>query len=181
MTNLETNRLTIRNFRDADAGVLHEIIESYRATGYAVYDYPWPSSAEEIQGVVRWFASADSYLAVCLKETGRLIGLVSLNLSEEPGEPAFDLGYVFHSSCHGHGYATEACQALIAHAFTTLGAEKITCGTAALNQPSVALLARLGFKLVGHGRTSFQQDEQGNPIEFDGCLYELTRAEWVRR
>ncbi len=180
MENIETARLIIRNFREDDVDGLRETILAYKASEYAVYDYPWPSSLEEIQGVVRWFSGGDRFFAVCLKETGQFMGFISLSPSEEPGGAAFDLGYVFHSCYHGHGFATEGCRALIEYAFQTLGAKQITSGTAAVNHPSCSLLARLGFQLAGQGRTTFQKDAQGNPIEFDGCLFALTREAWEK-
>lgn len=178
MITIETGRLILRNFIEGDAPGLREAILSYKASGYAVYDFAWPSSLDEIQGVVKWFAGGDNFLAVCLKATGQLIGFVALNRSEDPNEAAFDLGYVFNACYHGSGFATEACQVLIEYAFHTLNAKKITSGTAALNTPSCKLLARLGFQVIGQGRTAFQQDAEGKPIEFDGCAFELTRAAW---
>lgn len=178
MIHIETGRLTIRNFREEDAEGLREAILSYKASAYAVYDYAWPSSVEEIQGVVKWFSGGDSFLAVCLKATGQLIGFIALNRSEDPGETAFDLGYVFNACYHGHGFATEGCRAVIDYAFHTLDAKKITCGTAAVNAPSCKLLARLGFQVAGRGQAAFQQDAEGRPITFEGYAFALTREAW---
>ena len=64
MTTMETERLVLRNFRTSDWEALHEMILQYESSGFAAYDQPWPTSAEEIKGVTGWFASGDSYLAV---------------------------------------------------------------------------------------------------------------------
>ena len=178
MIKIETARFEIRNFSASDAAGLRETILAYQASAYAAYDHSWPNSLEEIKGVVEWFASGDSFLAVCLKTTGQFIGFIALNPGEEPGAPVYDLGYVFNSAYHGRGYASKGCRAVLAYAFDQLGAQRITSGTAAVNLPSCKLLARLGFQIVGGGRGSFQQDGERNPIEFEGYQFELVRSTW---
>jgi RimJ/RimL family protein N-acetyltransferase len=87
METIQTDRLTLRNFRPEDWRDLHEMIAQYQASEYAQYD-KWPTSEEEIRGVARWFSEGDSYLAVCLRTTGKLIGLVALNQEEREDAPA---------------------------------------------------------------------------------------------
>ncbi|MHB0874939.1 MAG: GNAT family N-acetyltransferase [Anaerolineae bacterium] len=179
MLTIATERLLIRNFTAADADSLREMIVQYQASEYAVYDHKWPTSAEEIRGVAEWFAGGDSFLAVCLKDDGRLIGFVALNGEGEGAGRILDLGYCFNFQYHGRGYATEACTAVLDRAFRGLEAASVTSGTAAANLPSCRLLARLGFRPTGESKGSFWQDEAGEPIEFVGHGYELTREEWL--
>ncbi len=35
--------------------------------------------------------------------------------------------------------------------------------------------------MVGQGKGSFGDDEDGNPIEFTGCQMEISRDEWLQR
>jgi [ribosomal protein S5]-alanine N-acetyltransferase len=162
MQAIQTDRLAIRNFRPEDWRDLHEMIVQYQASEYAQYDQKWPTAEEAIQGVAKWFAEGDSYLAACLRTTGKLIGFVAVNRREEPEYgSAVNLGYVFNFGYHGQGYATEACRAAIEHAFERLGVERMVTGTAHENLPSRRLLARLGFRELGDG------------------LYVLTRDEWL--
>jgi ribosomal-protein-alanine N-acetyltransferase len=178
MTTLETERLLIRNFSAGDWEALHEIISQYASSQLAAYDQPWPTAPEEIKKITEWFASGDSYLAVCLKAAGRLIGFVALN-QEQGAERAFNLGYIFHSDYHGQGYATEACRAALAHAFDQLQARRVVTGTAAANRASCRLLERLGFKKASESTTSFRTTADGQPIQFVGCIFELSRGEWA--
>jgi len=162
MTLLETERLTIRNFRVTDWEALHETIIQYVASGLAALEpRQWPTSPEEIRKATEWFASGDSYFAVCLKDTDRFIGFVCLNPKSKVGE--FNLGYTFNFNYHGKGYATEACRAVLDHAFGKLQAQKVVTGTPTANPASVRLLERLGFKTI-----------PGSP---PGC-FELSRDEW---
>jgi RimJ/RimL family protein N-acetyltransferase len=176
---LETSRLLIRNFRSSDWQALHAMIWQYEASELAAYDRPWPTSPEEIKSITEWFARGDSFLAVCLKETGQLIGFVMLNQEPPVGQPAFNLGYIFHADYHGHGYASEACRAVLAHAFTQLQARYVVTGTAAANRASCRLLERLGFERTGESNGSFRTTRDGKPIVFLGYTFEISRASWL--
>lgn len=178
MTLLETERLILRNFRPDDWEALREMILQYEASGLAAYDQPWPTAPEEIRKVAEWFASGDSYLAVCLKAAGRLIGFVALAPEADGAQPAFNLGYVFNADAHGRGYATEACRAVLDHAFGPGQARRVVSGTAAVNRASCRLLERLGFQKVAEATTSFRRGAAGRPIEFLGYVFELQRDAW---
>jgi len=178
MTMFETERLLLRNFCTDDADTLYKIIARYAASEFAAYDQQWPTSYEEIQRITEWFASGDRYLAVCLKATGRLIGFVALNPEPEAAQPTFNLGYIFDFAEHGKGYATEACRAVLARAFEHLQAHTVVTGTAAANQASCRLLARLGFRKIAESTGAFRQTPDGQPIQFLGYTFELSREAW---
>lgn len=179
MNPIETERLVIRNFDVDDAEALHDMIVQYQASDYAPYDQPWPTSPEEIKGITEWFASGDHFLAVCLKESGQFIGFVALNPEEAEGSPAYNLGYVFDFQYHGHGYATEACRAVLDRAFGPLQAARVISGTAAVNRDSCRLLERLGFRKTGETTSSFTTNDEGKPIEFPGYIYAISKEEWA--
>jgi len=178
MTAIETEKLRIRNFRNEDWEALYIIIQQYRASSLAVYDHAWPAAQEEYPKIAGWFAAGDSYWAVCLKESGRLIGFVCLNPEKKEGKHEYNLGYTFGPGYRGKGYATEACGAALSHAFTRLEADAVVTGTAEANEASCRLLARLGFTVTGRSKESFQRTPEGKPIEFTGVKYAISRAEW---
>lgn len=186
MKMLETERLAIRNFMVDDAPALRKIILQYQASEVAIYDHKWPTSVTEIYGIAEWFAGGDRFLAVCLKESGKLIGYVAMH-EEDPADDlgqalgfdrVYGLGYCFDFDYHGKGYATEACRAVLGRAFEELGANRVTAGTAAANAPSCRLLKRLGFKRVDEQTVSFWTSEDGTPIEFLAYSFVLARADW---
>jgi RimJ/RimL family protein N-acetyltransferase len=176
---IETERLVIRNFTADDWSDLQEISAKYKASEYAQYDQEWPTSEDEIKDMLEWFAEGDRFLAVCVKATGKEIGLIALNPKPDQGDRVYGLGYVFNSDYYRQGYATESCRAIIAHAFSTLEATRITVGTALANEPSRRLLKRLGFQETGRGTRSFQTRPDGTPIEFVGLSLALSREEWL--
>ena len=177
MTLLESERLIVRNFQTSDWKALHEIIITYQSSEFAPYDQQWPTSKEEIRKITEWFANGDNFLAVCLKDTNKLIGFVGLN-PEKGGKGIYNIGYVFDHDYHRQGYATEACRAVLHNAFDELNANKIITGTASINLPSIKLLEGLGFSKIGEEIVSFTKGEDGKPIEFVGYQFLLTRDEW---
>ncbi|MBC8229543.1 GNAT family N-acetyltransferase [bacterium] len=179
MTTMETERLVIRNFDVDDWHELQEMITQYQSSDYAVYDHEWPTSTEKIKGIVEWFAGGDSYLAVCLKNTRKLIGYIALNQGKKEDCLEFNLGYCFNFDYHGKGYATESCRALVEYAFNQLGADRIVTGTAAANYPSCLLLKRLGMRKTGENTGSFRKTPDGKLIEFVGFSFALSRDEWL--
>jgi len=178
MTRLETERLVIRNFHISDWEALHEMIVQYQSSEFAAYDQPWPTAPDEIKKITEWFASGDSYLAVCLKATTRFIGFVALTQESSEDQRTFNLGYVFNFDFHGHGYATEACRAVLKHAFEDRQAHHVVTGTAAANGASCRLLERLGFQKTSESMGTFRQTPDGKPIQFVGCTFELSRDAW---
>ena len=161
MISLETDRLFIRSFTPEDWQELQEMIIQYQASESAQYEDPWPTSTEKVKEIAGWFASGDDYLAVCLNEAGTLIGLVALGRRQEQERPIHNLGYVFHPGYTGQGYATESCRAAMDFLFEQSAAGGILTGTHPDNQPSVALLKRLGLHEIGGGE------------------WALSRAEWL--
>jgi [ribosomal protein S5]-alanine N-acetyltransferase len=130
---------------------------------------------------VEWFAAADAYLAVELREDGRFVGFVCLDGQDADPSRCLNLGYVFAASEHRKGYASEACRAVIRRAFMELEADRVVSGTAEANLPSRRLLDALGFREVGRSAASFTKDADGNPIELVGIEYSLSKAEWSAR
>ncbi len=162
MLSLETDRLRIRSFSPDDWQQLQEMSVQYQASPEARYEDPWPTSDEGVQHLAEFFASGDDYLAVCLKDSGKLIGMVAVEPRKGADGRMHNLGYVFHPEYHGQGYATECCRAAMAHVFEALAADGILTGTRAENVASVGLLQRLGFR-----------EREGAPGEWT-----MSREEW---
>jgi RimJ/RimL family protein N-acetyltransferase len=158
MISIDTERLTVRNFRPDDWQQLQEVIAAYQASDEARFEPPWPTSDDDVKGIAAWFSSGDAYLAVCLKPIEQIIGLVAID-PREGQERAHNLGYVFHPGHGGHGYATEACRAAIAYVFGALGADRILTGTNPENVRSVNLLERLGLHAIGNGEWTLTREE----------------------
>lgn len=78
-----------------------------------------------------------------LAATGASVGVCGL--VKRDALPGPDLGYALLPAHAGHGYATEAANAVLAHARDSLHIERVLAITDPGNAASIALLTKLGF------------------------------------
>jgi len=129
---------------------------------------------------VNAFSGGDSFVAVELRSTNKMIGLIQIQRKDKINtEIVHDFGYVFNSVYHSKGYASESCQNILEYLFSDLKIDKVTAGTPIVNKSSCKLLGRLGFKEISRKTKHFNKDSEGNPIEFIAGLFELTSEEWT--
>lgn len=88
-----------------------------------------------------------SLYRVGLPKTDEAIGLCSL--IQRSSLPAPDLGFAFLPAHRGQGYASEACRAVIEHARSELGVQRLLAIAMRTNVRSLFLLERLGFRQLG--------------------------------
>jgi RimJ/RimL family protein N-acetyltransferase/uncharacterized glyoxalase superfamily protein PhnB len=115
-------------------------------------------------------------LGVELAAGGRLIGDVVLFLTSAV-HAGGEIGYVFHPDAAGHGYATEACTALLDLAFDGgdgLGLHRVVARMDARNSASARLASRLGMRREAHHRRS----ERFKGAWADLVVYAVLDHEW---
>ena len=111
------------------------------------------------------------YLAVTLPRTGHVIGFARLGFA---GQNAAKLGYAIRADKWGHGYATDAAQALISYGFSELGLHRISAAIGPDNAVSITVVKKLGFTLEGRIRDHVFT----NGAWRDSLLYSLLEHEW---
>lgn len=114
MTPLHTPRFTIRSYSPDDWLGLRDLARDQHATGGDRYDHPWPTDDAGAKAMAQWCASQNECFAVCLRDGGRLIGLLRFN--EITPEGHLDLGHMFHSA-YRDGHDTEAIGHILPLAF----------------------------------------------------------------
>lgn len=112
----------VRTLADAEAHLQAHILPPYAAHGFGMY-------------LVQRRADA-APIGVC--------GLVRRETL-----PAPDIGFALLDAHAGCGYAQEAAQAVLRHAFVDLGLGRVLAITAPTNQRSAQLLGKLGFAFQG--------------------------------
>jgi RimJ/RimL family protein N-acetyltransferase len=134
-------------------------------------------SEEQCQHEAIKRSKKEEFLAVCLKETNKVVG--NLYFAKQEYD-AWELGYVFNSSYQGMGYATESAQALLKEAFENHGARRVIAMCDPENEASWILLERLSLRREGHLRKNiyFKKDGAGNPIWKDTYEYAILAEEW---
>jgi ribosomal-protein-alanine N-acetyltransferase len=74
------------------------------------------------------------------------------------GPPSADgtveVGYAIVSEYQRRGYATEAVRGLLAHAFNVPGVQRVIAETLPELSPSIGVLEKTGFRLIGEGSES---------------------------
>ena len=174
-----TDRLLLRPFTKDDWAGLREIGNDMHASGGAVYDHAWPTSEDGAKAMAERLATRDTFFAACLKDGGRIVGLVAVNDINENGQA--DLGHMFHTAFRNKAYDTEAVRCVLDIAFADPKVKTVKADNAVDWPEQVAPLVDLGFKETGRGPASFAKDERGKPIEFTACTMEITREDWQAR
>ena len=151
---IETERLLLRPFAPDDLDALHAIHGDRENVRWLYHD---ARSREETREVLALkiagsaLRAAGEWLsaAVVLRETGELVGDVSLLWASEAHRQG-ELGFVFHRAHHGLGYATEASRPLLAFAFETLGLHRMVGRLEPRNAGSARVLEKLGMRREAH-------------------------------
>ena len=172
---METNRLIIRPFVKEDADDLYAYLSREEVVRYEPYP---PFNREQAAEEAVRRANDPNFHAVVLKAENRVIG----NLYFAPGDfDTWELGYVFHDAYWGHGYAAEACRALLTQAFTQGNVHRVIAMCNPENIASWHLMERLGMRREGHLRKNiwFFKDENDRPVWQDTYEYALLREEFM--
>lgn len=175
---LRTERLELRPVRDEDVDRILEYRSLPEVTRWLLrtevdplaFRSAWRRAAEDPD---------DHSVAVVLDDV--VVGTVSVRLVDGMGQPGMprrteaEVGYIFDPAYGGHGYATEAVTAMVAHAFERLGVRRITAGCFADNLASVRLLEKVGMRREQHGVGDSWHAELG---WVDGYTYALLAETW---
>jgi [ribosomal protein S5]-alanine N-acetyltransferase len=169
MPTLETDRLLIRPFIDADLPAVRAVLEE-DGTDPATERYVRHGGLNTaVLAALQQPPFGDR--AVVLRATGELIGLAGLvpaygpfdqvrlkgdTLPEDPPASLYrvemGLFYHVHPGHRGRGYATEAARALVEFAFGRLLVARIVATTDHDNVASQAVMLRLGMRLHQNAR-----------------------------
>ncbi|QAY65818.1 GNAT family N-acetyltransferase [Paenibacillus protaetiae] len=91
---------------------------------------------------------------VCLKETGRIIGTVSLFFVSRGSLQNCMIGYNLDQDYNGKGYMTEAVKLVTRYAFEQLKFHRIIGEASPRNPGSIRVLEKAGFHKEGIARSS---------------------------
>lgn len=143
-----TARLLLRLPEKRDVAALARLAGDSRvARMLASMPHPY-GEAEAIAFIARARSGEGGrHFIVAAKKTGVLIG--GAGLVDRDG--AAELGYWIGVPHQGQGYATEAAQALVDHAFGALGLPNLQAWCRVLNDASRRVLHKCGFQFAGIG------------------------------
>ena len=179
---LMTARLKLRSWLDTD----RTPFAALNADPHVMRYFPGPLDRAASDALVDRIEAGFDELgyglwALELRSTGEFIGLTGLALQTFPAHftPAVEVGWRLSERAWGHGYATEAASAALDFAFGVVGLDEVVSMTASTNEPSIAVMRRLGM-------TSDPNDDFAHPrLPLDHplrphVLYRISRRSWSR-
>jgi RimJ/RimL family protein N-acetyltransferase len=174
---LETDRLIIRNFCSADWEDLYEYLSNENVVKYEPYSV---FSEEECKQEAINRSNNNSFLAVCIKESNKLIGNLYFQQQEPKIFLTWEIGYVFNPAYYGKGYATEACKRILRYGFENLNAHRIVGWCNPENTASWKLMERLLMRREGYFKKTafFRKTPDGKPIWHDAYQYSILEEDF---
>jgi RimJ/RimL family protein N-acetyltransferase len=177
MTELRTERLLLRQWRDSDLDPWAAMNADPEVRRY----FPTVLTREHSAGSLGSFR-ADieergwGFWAVEVAATGQFVGFTGLDpVDEEMPFGGVEIGWRLARSAWGQGYATEAARAALSHGFETLGLPEILAVTAVGNDRSRAVMARLGMTYDPADDFDDPELPAGHPLR-PSVLYRLRAA-----
>ena len=148
---ITSERLQLREFRLEDERAIHEYASDPEVTMHTGWG---PSDEETTRTVLRqWIVDQQAWprnsvpLGVELRSQKKLIG--STGFASIDGATGI-FGFVLHKSFWGHGFATEACRALLGFGFADLNLHRVTAECFVEQTISVRIMEKLGMRREAH-------------------------------
>ena len=170
---LETERLRLRKMNDCDFSALCKILQDEET----MYAYEGAFSDEEAKTWLerqkaRYENDGFGLWAVCLKETGDMIGQCGITMQNINGKMGSEIGYLFNRAFWHHGYAAEAAIGCREYAFKELKLPEICSIIRDTNLASQNVAKRNGMTV----KDQFVKHYRG--VDMPHLVYVITREEW---
>lgn len=179
-THLETERLILREWKKSD----HEKFARINHDPLIMEYFPRTLDAKDTDKLVERFQKhfkkyGYGFYALELKESGEFIGFVGINHVEidVPFKPAVEIAWRLDYEYWGQGYATEAAQAVLRHAFSELGLKEVVAYTVFDNNRAIHIIEKLGMKRDPKGDFSYPKLPDDHPMSRH-VLYRLKQKDF---
>ncbi|WP_088998009.1 GNAT family N-acetyltransferase [Micromonospora echinaurantiaca] len=174
---IRTERLRLRPYRGDEVDALLAYYSDPVVARYIPWE-PWTRDfaatvvARRVHGT--GITGAESRLALVVEHEGEIVGDVILWPADETLSRG-EMGWAFHPSVSGRGFATEAVRALVGVAFEQCGMHRVIAHVDARNTPSARVCERVGMVREAHLR----QDHWTKGEWADTLIYGLLAKEWA--
>ena len=178
-----TERLVVRNWRDGDRALFHEINSDERVMEF----FPFRrdrAAADELMGRLAAAIDADGFGFAALerRDTGDCLGFAGLARARlEPILPAgtIEIGWRLAHRHWGHGYVAEAAREWLRKGFEELGLREIVSFAVHDNHRSTAVMRRLGMRRDPARDFDHPSVPEDRPHLKRHVFYALTRRQWL--
>ena len=169
---IETERLILRRMTEDDFDALYRVL----ADRDIMKHYPYPFDEEKVRSwigrnIERYRVFGFGLWAVCLKDTGEMIGDCGLTMQMIGGVIRPEIGYHIRADHQRKGYASEAARAVRDWTFENLPFGAVYSYMKYTNEPSARTAMSYGCRQIG------EFPDEVNEIT---RVFELTRDEWKK-
>lgn len=175
---IETPRLQLRDFREADVEAVHAYASLDEVARFMIWG---PNTLAQSRAAIDGFIEDQRAkprvvfdLAIVLKPKKHVIGGAGLRIVDWESRTG-DLGYVLHPDYWGHGLAEEAARALLEAGFLELGLRRIVASCDQRNRASARVMEKLGMRREG----AFRQSRLIQDHWRDEYLYAILAEEFL--
>jgi RimJ/RimL family protein N-acetyltransferase len=180
----ETERLRIRNWQERDGDLFFEINSDPAVMRF----FPFRRTRAEADALMSILKAriADKgygFAALALKDGGAAIGFAGLadtDLAPQIPDGSVEIGWRLAPCFWGKGFATEAAKAWLAFGFERLGLDEIVSFAVHDNQPSLAVMQRLGMTPDPAADFDHPRVPATHPQLKRHVVYRLRKENWVR-
>ena len=170
---IETERLFLREMTDDDFLALYKVLSN----SDIMQHYPYVFDEDRVRGwiqrnIKRYRELGFGLWAVCLKQTGEVIGDCGLTMQLINGEIKPEIGYHIRADKQRQGYAKEAAIAVRDWTFNNTPFNIVYSFIKYTNEPSAKTAMSYGCK---------QMDEFADEINEITKVFAITRDEWLSR
>lgn len=169
---IETKRLLLRDMTENDYDALYKVL----ADSDIMQHYPYTFDEARVRGwisknIERYRIFGFGLWAVCLKETGEMIGDCGLTMQLINGQIKPEIGYHIRKDQQRRGYAKEAAAAVRDWTFNNTPFRIIYSYMKYTNIPSSSTAVSWGCRLV---------DEFRDDVNEITKVFAISREEWSR-
>ena len=172
MTEIRTERLLLRPFRESDYDDLFEFPSQLRDDEFEPYPgITYENGREHLNARV----GSEEFFAMELIPAEKVIGNIYCRARDFAAK---EVGYIVNGRYRRNGYAFEALSAVISAAFRE-GTHRIYAECDPRNTASWKLLEKAGMTREAHFRQNiyFRKDPEGNPVWKDTFVYAITEGD----
>ena len=172
---LETERLFLREMDRNDYAQLYRVL----ADSVIMCHYPYIFDESRVRSWIerninRYRENGFGLWAVCMRETGEMIGDCGLTLQNINGETLPEIGYHIRRDCQCKGYAKEAAKAVRNWAFRNTDYPALYSYCKYTNEPSIRTAESVGMHFLCEYPDDTNKLTHVSVISRENWLHELT-------
>jgi len=165
--------LELRSLDETEAEVLFSLVDSNRQ--HLGEWLPWVDTNNTVTDSLEFIRSSAGRLACGVWHRGKMAGVIGFHEIDWVNRKA-SIGYWLAAAFQGRGIITGACRAVVEHAISTLGLNRLEILCAVENTRSRAIPERLGFIEEGVLQEALWLYDR----YVDVAIYGLLASEWKK-